>query len=567
MLKRIVLVILSVVICQLSIITPAFAASAYPLNTNPDVPQNFHTYTQSVFIEIAAAISCQLTGYDPTNPGGKCLGIDPKTRKIGYVEGGGGAIGMVGSFIASTFYIPISTHDYGVYMAQNFGLSKKSYAQSPSPVSSGDVPYDAGQSNKSYVESSLGYNALLPTLNLWRTFRNLTYLLFVILFIVIGLGIMFRIKIDPRTVMSIQNQIPKIIIGIVFVTLSYAIAGFLIDLMYVSIYVIMSLFAQSGSGVDPSKVLSTNPFSAAGGIGGISGISFGVAKTISGVVASIFDGTLGKIMGAIIGGVIGKFIGNAAGGPVASMGIPFVGQIASNLIGTAVGGVAGFLFADKIIGVVAGLIAYIVIIIALFSALLRLWFALIKAYIFVFITVVFAPLYIAYGLIPGKSGVGNWFKSMLANLAVFPATITMFLLGQAFTHAFSQGATDNLTARPFAPPLVGNFLQPSQFASIIGLGIILMTPEVVNMVRDTLKAPEFKYSTSIGRSIGVGTGVISAGPRQAWSSLMRQPRWLGDTGGPLFQTLSNIQGDPNRKWAGRILSWVGFHGHSASSHS
>src|SRR3989344_8292308 len=97
----------------------AQARPAYYINTNPDVPQNLNTYTQSVFLEIASVISCQLTGSDPTSPAGGCLGKDPRTGKIGYVESNGGAIGIVGGLIASTFYIPVNTHDYGAYLASN----------------------------------------------------------------------------------------------------------------------------------------------------------------------------------------------------------------------------------------------------------------------------------------------------------------------------------------------------------------------------------------------------------------------------------------------------------------
>ena len=50
------------------------------LGTNPDVPQNLSTYTQSVFIEITSAVSCLLSGVDPIRPNQPCLGFDPKTR-------------------------------------------------------------------------------------------------------------------------------------------------------------------------------------------------------------------------------------------------------------------------------------------------------------------------------------------------------------------------------------------------------------------------------------------------------------------------------------------------------
>jgi hypothetical protein len=467
------------------------------LNTNPDVPQNFHTYVQTVFIEVASAVSCQLAGIDLFEQNGKCLGIDPKTQKIGFVDGGGGAISLLGSFITMTFYMPVSTYDYGSFLASKFGIAKDTYAADTLPPGTNTQPTPTN-------DTGVGFRALLPTLKLWQTFRNVAYLLFVILFVIIGLGIMFRIRIDPRTVMTIQNQIPKIIIALVLVTFSYAIAGFMVDLMYVFIYLIVSLFAEQGT--DPTSALATNPFGAIGGFGGISGIASGVAKSISGIVASIFDGTLGNLVGAIVGAIIGQLLPNPASG------IPVVG----GLVATGkflIGGLLGGLFGNEIVGLIAGVISYLVIVIAIFTALLRLWFQLIKAYIFVLIMVVFAPFYIAFGLVPGRSGFGNWIRGLLANLSAFPATITMFLLGKAFMSGFTGGAPGST---PFAPPLVGDFLRPDRFASIIGLGIILLTPEVVNMVKEALKAPEFKFTSSIGRSLAVGPG-MAAQTGRFWS--------------------------------------------------
>ena len=57
-------------------------------DTNPDVPRNLHTWTQTVLIEVISASSCAITGIDPTNPNQQCLGVDQKTGKIGYVQNG-----------------------------------------------------------------------------------------------------------------------------------------------------------------------------------------------------------------------------------------------------------------------------------------------------------------------------------------------------------------------------------------------------------------------------------------------------------------------------------------------
>ncbi len=492
--RKFSLLLLSLVFCFFTFKAIAHAQFTNPnyLNTNPDVPQNFHTYTQSVLIEIPAAISCELTGFDPTSPNSRCLGIDPKTNKIGFVNNGGGAIGLMGGFIADTFYIPVSSHDYVSNLAANFGFTKKAYA-------------------------STGFDGLQPVQKLWIAFRNITYMIFVTLFVVVGLGIMFRIKIDPRTVMTLQNQIPKIIIAIVLVTFSFAIAGFLIDLMYVFMYLIISLFAQQG--ISPVDIGSNNPFGAIGGLGGMSGIASGVSHSMSGIVVSMFDGTIGKIVGAAIGAIIGQFIGKAVGMGVGTAIEPLGGGALGGMIGSVagglIGGVGGFFGSKYLIGFVSGIIVYVVIIIALFSALLRLWFVLIKSYIYLLINIVIGPFVIASGLIPGRSGFGNWFRSVVANLSVFPVTIIMMLLGKAFATGFTTG---NVGSGAFVPPMVGDFSNPQVFASIIGLAIVLMLPEVANMVRDTLKTSEFKYSAAVGKGVAAGFGTASGLVKESVSS-------------------------------------------------
>src|ERR1035437_3150426 len=222
--------------------TPVFAQNIYPSvtpqitqaqlnlspNTNPGIPNNLHTFSQSLMLEILSSISCNLSGRDPLNKNGQCLGMDPITGKLGYVQNNGGALGTVGGMIAILYTPPIHTSDFIAYMGQNFGITKPSYAQ----------------------VTGIGYKGLNPLLHAWVVFRNIVYLLFVFVFILIGLAIMLRLKIDPRTVMTIQNQIPKIIISLVLVTFSFAIAGFLIDLMWVSTYTIINVMGQADSKID-----------------------------------------------------------------------------------------------------------------------------------------------------------------------------------------------------------------------------------------------------------------------------------------------------------------------------
>jgi len=472
----------------------------HDLNTNPDVPQNFHSYTQSVILELAAALSCQLTGIDPLGKENKCLGIDQKTGKIGFVQNSGGLIGMSGNLIAMSFNIPVSSGQYVRHLASNFGVGEKVYAQ----------------------EQGAGFQGLSPLLPLWKAFRNIVYLFFVLIFIIIGLGIMFRVKIDPRTVMTIQNQIPKIIIALILVTFSYAIAGFLIDLMYLSLYLIFNVFASVNANIDPNylapdKILGSNPLKAVGALGGL-GIAFDASRGIGGLIGSLFDGTTGTVIAGIIGAIIGGLIAGVTAG--FSFGLSF-------LIGPAAGLGIGLLGGGKAIGFIGGIIAFLIISVAIVTALFRLWLALIKAYIFILIKVVFAPFFIAGGLIPGSTkNFQNWLRDIVGDLAAFPTTLVMLLLGSFFIDAFGKGANETT----FTPPFIGNPGDPEMLGALIALGIILLTPQVVTIVRSTIKAPEGKLGSSIGQSIGAGAGIAGSPAASAWKRLTREAGPYGPSG-------------------------------------
>lgn len=505
------------------------------LGTNPDVPVNLSTYTQSVFIEITSAASCLLSGVDPIRPGQPCLGFDPKTKKIGYVENNGGALGLMGGLIASTYNIPASSTHYTAYLAQNFGITQNASAVF--------VDSDICVDNPSLCEESSspnwglgtgnGFGGLAPLLGVWTAMRNLVYLLFVLVFIILGLGVMFRIQIDPRAVLSIQNQLPKVVIALVLVTFSYAIAGFLIDMMYLSLYLIINIFQAQG--LETSTSLATNPINAAGGLGGVGGIAFDASKGIASVMTSLFDGTFGTFFKGIINSIFGTIMGAGAGAGIGALGGP-IGAVVGGLIGGAIFGIGstfGILPGPEPFTIVVGAIAWLIIVIALFSALFRLWFTLLKTYVYILINVTFAPIWIAFGLFPGSSlSFGNWIRSLVSNLAAFPLVLVLFSLGRTLQEGFANSGSN-----AFVPPYVGDPGNMSVFGSLIGMGMILLAPEAVNMTKAALKAPESKFTSSIGRSLGVGQGVVGKG--------------LGSTKNALWYT------NPHTGESGRLKAFAG----------
>jgi len=428
--------------------------------------------------------------------------------------------------IAILYTPPLHTGDFIAYMGNNFSLAKPSYAQ----------------------VTGIGFEGLKPLLNAWVVFRNVVYLLFVFVFILIGLAIMLRVRIDPRTVMTIQNQIPKIIISLILVTFSFAIAGFLIDLMWVSIYVVMNLMAQADPNITASAVSSgiyhpapqfandiLNDQKAALPLGGIHGIAFNGASAIAQIIRDfispesiptpsyssggsssggcsgpfcIISNPLGDLANSVQNGDIGGALGagNALVNPAAIL-INSVSTIAGGL-GDAVGAIV-----SSLISWVAGILAYLILLIALLWALLRLWFALLKAYVSILIDVIFAPFWIIAGLIPGQqsAGFGPWLRDMAGNLAAFPAAIMMFLLAKLFSDNFingsasSAGATTSSTA--FIPPLLGQDAS-NYIASLIAIGVILATPGIVDMTKKAFKAPKLELG-GIGRAVGTGPRLLT----------------------------------------------------------
>jgi hypothetical protein len=148
-----------------------------------------------------------------------------------------------------------------------------------------------------------------------------------------------------------------------------------------------------------------------------------------------------------------------------------------------------------------GSLAFLVLIIALLVALFRLWIALLTAYVYILIDIVLAPFFILGGLLPGSPvNFEAWLRDMLANLMAFPTTIAMFLLGKVFMETFA-GNNNAL----FIPPLIGTPNDQKAFAALLGIAIVLMTPVVLTMMRELLKAPTFKYASAIGQQISAGT--------------------------------------------------------------
>lgn len=501
---------------------PVQTNSLINLETNPDVPRNIHTLTQGVTLGLASSMSCLLFGIDPLTRDQRCLAPDPETNKLGYVEHSGSALGFVNSMISALYTPPIHSGEYVQYLSQNFGIVKPTYAQNN--------------------QTGSGFDSIKPILGLWVVFRNITYMFFVIVFTIIGIAIMLRVKIDPRTVMSIENQIPKLILGIILVTLSFPIAGFLIDFMWVAIYLIIATIMPSiTTGSKFVNVNEMNIFSdPAGFIGSIHLQAF-TNVGIPGLLAIVLNGS-GAVKDMIIGWLPQDGVGNTVFDMLNMLvfGITWPLKVICHIpvAKDAVGGETGPLCVfgndptQTVIGFLGGILAFFILGGMLFFALFRLWISLLKAYISILLAIVLAPFWIVAGALPGSPlGFGAWIKSLLSNLLAFPATIAMLLLGFAFMTAFTTPPPGGGPQEIFTPPLLGISPDPGIIGTIIGIGTILLASQITNILKDAFKSPSLKYTSAIGQSFGASTGMVKGAGGTFAAGYFKTPE-LGKRGGP-----------------------------------
>lgn len=339
-----------------------------------------------------------------------------------------------------------------------------------------------------------GYNTLSVVLTLWGVTRNMAYLVMTILLVASGFLIMFRVKINPQTVVSLQTMIPKLIVTMLLVTFSFAIAGLVIDLIYVIISAVFGMLMLPPGVIHPTSLPNA--------------ISWFTSSRYDTVVA-YFLFPWGMIM--LAGGLIG-------------------------LIPTG--------FTQAIAGIMV--IISLVVIIFIVWNLFKIWWMLVKAQVTLILLIIVGPLQIMLDLIPGQSGFSSWFRNVIANASVFATVPIMFLLNMLFWKPFfglsniswAQSAMDWFSS--ILSPLgaintgigAGSPLPNLPFVNgsgaifnfIVGYVILSLTPKVADIIRDALKVPAFKYGTAFGEALtgpytlGIRGVSIATDIRKAWTS-------------------------------------------------
>lgn len=386
-------------------------------------------------------------------------------------------IGQISNGIAYLYYQkPADTSQFIAYYGQKLGIVKPAYAQ------------------------GIGFSGLSPLLGLWRTFRNVAYGFTIIIMVVIGFMIMFRMKIDPRTVISAQSAIPRIIMTIFLITFSYAIVGLLIDVMYLFLFLIINVLRTSGAATFPDFQAVLTNFSG-GSISNLLGALFTPGIKAVDDITALVGGASTAGVTALIGAVVGAIVLV----PLTPLG------------GAAAGAAIG--------GAIPSVLVFLLVAIAIIFATVRIFIMLLTAYIQIIINVIFAPLLLMFDAIPNSNAASSWIRGIIANLLVFPITSSLLLVGAILT---SSSISQNLWSPPGLPGSASRGV-----AGLIGLGLILTIPTLVNSMKEAFKAKSAvpaapgAFLSPVGTMFGVGMQALSAqyyltsGPLGQWFGRLR----------------------------------------------
>ncbi|MDD3661630.1 MAG: hypothetical protein PHG63_01055 [Candidatus Dojkabacteria bacterium] len=220
--------------------------------------------------------------------------------------------------------------------------------------------------------------------DIWEMFRNMGYALLVVIVMVAGFMIMFRFKVASGAAISLFNSLPNIILGLIFITFSFAIVGFILDLGRLLTAIIATYMTSSLSGGAPGFEVA--------GLGSPLEMAWNMfTSTISTVPAGLVAG----------GGIL-------AGGFLALAFTP--GAV--------------------IVGLLAVILVLILAAIALYAAF-RVYFTLVMTWIKILIDLILGPIYIVMGSLPGKqSTITQWVKRLIAATLVFPLVFFIINFGR-----------------------------------------------------------------------------------------------------------------------------------------
>lgn len=446
------------------------------------------------------AMSCILIGQSPIAP---CLEYKMYQDATGMVKSvpvlsnantSNGALGlslsMIGEVIGSK---PVSSSMFIANLGEQIGI-KSASAQ---------------------VGGS-GSGVLAPIFKLWEVSRNIAYLAMILIFVLVGLMVMFRQKLNPQTVVSIQMALPGLVIGLVMITFSYFLASLISDMAFVGTNIVGYYFSLAQPGNPPPAQL---PLNAGGKEQNALSIFSRYASIINtGNVRPALDSIWDDLHSPEKGplwldprGALTLLASMLAAQFALPFGSTFGGWGQLLTTGVAVGWTA-----TNPQGVITWSITFIAML-ALIYSMFRLILRLINSYLSIIFLTIAAPFYFLGASIPGRQSLAtSWMFNMLCNVLAFPAVFAVFYFVAYLIAGDPSRSTDPLFAISRTTPLANNATFPllgninlSFLNSLVAFGALVAAPSIPDAICKVVGKP----GAASGLLAGAIGGAIAQGQK------------------------------------------------------
>ena len=405
--------------------------------------------------------------------------------------------------------------------AQVMGLTETMYTTPPSSamvwaedqynkiIGNGTV-YAQEPGDVEYYRPGLGVSLLQPIQGFWAWSRNIAYLAFIILIIIVAFLILFRNNLGGQTPITIFNSIPTMILSLVLITFSYPISGLFVDVVTVGSNLIQNL-VLSGPGApgetlwDEDAEWRVNPFKSgsqpAKGTVGMKDLQpDDPAMSLWSIMNTANPQVCKQGESCDLSDLVPENLGVPGG---------MFGQLIEVLLHTGInitgnGGILGLIFAF-----------------AAFTAAFKLFFALLNKYLVLVIGTIISPWYFFFAAIPSKTGsfITDFLKIHLGAAITFVAIYGLFL----FLVVFSR--TSETFYLSWIPPMMGydpnTIIHGGLINFIIVYGIFLTTPLIPQLIDKFLDIPEGnviaqnigqQFSGGAKNMVGYGSTLIKSSP-------------------------------------------------------
>ena len=190
------------------------------------------------------------------------------------------------------------------------------------------------------------------------------------------------------------------------------------------------------------------------------------------------------------------------------------GNNVRNAMQDLMAGLLGEGFVSAALGWLSSLSAIMIIGLAILFSVFKIFLELLKSYIAIILQVVFAPVILMVGAIPGQNTFLSWIKNLTGNLIMWPLTLICLLVNRMLTN--SAYVFNDAQIGGFMPPYLLGTGQGAAFPALVGIGILLVIPEIMKEAKKKL-----------GVSDGIMGNLAGAAFKQVKESLPLSSRAVG----------------------------------------